>query len=139
MAVTHAPVETASVMDTLHAALISFPIACFTLTVLTDMAYWGTENLLWLHFSEWLLLAGLVFGTLALLLRAADLLVRRVRPAWPAVIGGIAVLLLAIVNSFVHTVDGWPAVVPKGLIVSILTFAAMLITAWFARRRVRHV
>ena len=119
--------------------LEAVPIACFSLTLLTDIAYWQTSNLLWLHFSEWLLLAGLVFGSLALLLRAGRYLFRRIRPSWPAVLGGIAVLVLATVNSFVHTADGWTAVVPWGLTLSAATVVAMIVTAWLAYPGVRHV
>lgn len=126
-------------MGIVHAALLSFPIACFTLAVLTDIAYWGTENLQWLHFSEWLLLAGLVAGAMELLVLLIEFLVRRVPPPWPAVVSGFVVMLLATVNSFVHTIDGWPAVVPNGLILSAVTVLAMLVTAWFARRGWHHV
>lgn len=122
-----------------HTTLGSFPISCFSLTVLTDLAYWQTSNLLWLHFSEWLLLAGLVFGVLALLARAVHYLFRRTRPSWLAVLGGIVVLVLAAINSFVHTADGWTAVVPYGLALSIVTVLAMVVTAWFARPGVRYV
>ena len=125
-------------MECTHAALLAFPIACFSLTVLTDLAYIRTANLLWLHFSEWLLLAGLVFGAIALLIRLADYLVRRVRPSWPGVIGGLVVLVLATLNSFIHTADGWTAVVPYGLAISILTVLAMAVTAWFACREIRR-
>lgn len=123
----------------LYSSLVAFPISCFSLTVLTDIAYWRTLNLLWLHFSEWLLLAGLVFGILAAIVRVGDLLVRKASPAWPAVIGAIIVLLLAALNSFIHAADGWTAVMPYGLAVSILTVGAMIVTAWFARCEVRHV
>lgn len=126
-------------MHPVHATLQSFPIACFSLTVLTDIAYIQTSNLLWLHFSEWLLLAGLVFGVLALLVRALDCLIRRIRPSRLAVLGGIVVLVLATINSFVHTADGWTAVVPYGLTLSIVTVLAMIVTAWLARPGVRHV
>ena len=125
--------------NSIHAFLQSFPVSCFTLTVLTDLAYVQTLNLLWLHFSEWLLLAGLVFGSLGLLARLVDYVVRKVRPSWPAVIGGVVVLLLATLNSFIHTADGWTAVVPYGLMLSILTVLAMIATAWFGRRGVHHV
>ena len=125
--------------NSIHAFLQSFPVSCFTLTVLTDLAYMQTLNLLWLHFSEWLLLAGLVFGSLGLLARLVDYVVRKVRPSWPAVIGGVVVLLLATLNSFIHTADGWTAVVPYGLMLSILTVLAMIATAWFGRRGVHHV
>ena len=33
---------------------------CFALTVLTDIAYWQTVNLMWQNFSAWLLFAGLL-------------------------------------------------------------------------------
>ncbi|MEZ5805560.1 MAG: DUF2231 domain-containing protein [Rhizobiaceae bacterium] len=123
----------------LHTTLLAFPIACFTLTVLTDVAYWRTLNLLWLHFSEWLLLAGLVFGVVAALARFIDYLIRRVRHSWPTVIGGVVVLVLATVNSFIHTADGWTAVMPYGLAASVLTVLAMIVTGWFGRMGARHV
>jgi len=131
--------ERAWAMHSLHGALLAFPIACFTLTLLTDLSYWRTLNLLWLHFSEWLLLAGIVFGIVAALVRLVDFFVRGIRPAWLAVLGGVVVLLLAALNSFIHTSDGWTAVVPYGLIVSIVTVLAMLVTAWLDRMGVRHV
>jgi uncharacterized membrane protein len=58
---------------------------------------------------------------------------------WPATIGGLVVLVLATLNSFIHTADGWTAVVPYGLTVSVLTVLAMLVTAWLGRPEVRHV
>ncbi|MEQ1941280.1 DUF2231 domain-containing protein [Mesorhizobium sp. VNQ89] len=122
-----------------NSALLCFPVACFSLTVLTDIAYWRTSNLLWLHFSEWLLLAGLVFGAIALLVLLVNWLITRARPPWMATLCGIVVLLLATINSFVHTADGWTAVVPWGLAFSLLTVVAMLVTAWFGREGVRHV
>ena len=128
-----------SVMDAIHATLLAFPIACFSLTVVTDAAYWWTENLLWLHFSEWLLLAGLLIGAIKLLVRIIDVPVRKVRPSWLAVLGGIVVLLLATVNSFIHTTDGWTAVVPYGLTLSIVTVLVMIVTAWFGRFGVYRV
>lgn len=122
----------------LHAALLSFPIACFSLTVLSDIAYVRTLNLQWLHFSEWLLLIGLVFGVFSIIAHVLDFFIHRIRPSWIAVIAGVVVMLLATVNSFVHTADGWTAVVPLGLTLSILTVLAMIVTWWFTRMEVRH-
>jgi uncharacterized membrane protein len=62
-----------------------------------------------------------------------------VRPSWLAVLGGIVVLLLATVNSFIHTTDGWTAVVPLGLTLSIVTVLFMIVTAWFGRFGVYRV
>ncbi len=123
----------------IHAMLVPFPIVCFTLTLLTDIAYWQTSNLMWLHFSEWLLLAGVVFAGFAALAGAVDMARREVRaqgPAWPHAIGGVIVLCLAIVNNFVHTGDGWTAVVPYGLILSAATVIVMVATNWLGRSMV---
>ena len=117
----------------------SFPVACFFLTLLTDIAYWQTSNLLWLHFSEWLLLAGLIFGCFAFVIAVLVLAVWREGPLWPALLCGIVVLLAATLNSFIHTADGWTAVVPYGLAVSIVTVVAMLMTAWLGRKEAFHV
>lgn len=124
--------------NAVHMALLAFPIACFSLALLSDIAYWRTLNLLWLHFSEWLLLAGLVFGGADLLVRLAEVVVRAVRPSWFVISGGVAVLLLAALNSFIHAADGWTAVMPWGLTVSALTVLVMLVTGWFGHREVRH-
>lgn len=143
MAFPHPPSTAAIAGHPMHATLVPFPIVCFTLTLLTDIAYWQTSYLMWQHFSEWLLLAGLVFGALAALAGAVDLLFRReVRaqgPAWPHAIGGVVVLCLAFVNSLVHAGDGWTAVVPYGLILSAATVVVMAVTDWLGRSMVfRH-
>jgi uncharacterized membrane protein len=119
--------------------LASFPIACFSLTVLTDIAYWQTSNLLWLHFSEWLLFAGLVFGFFAALVAVVAVLFWRYRPSWLAWAGFTIMYLLAILNSFIHTADGWTAVVPYGLGVSIVTVVVMILSGWLGRNGAAHV
>lgn len=143
MSVGH-PTSTAAILrHPIHATLAPFPIVCFTLTLLADIAYWQTSHLMWQRFAEWLLLAGIVFGVLAAVAGAIDFLVRReVRApgaAWPHAIGSVIVLILAIVNSFVHAGDGWTAVVPTGLILSAVTVAVMIVSDWFGRAMVfRH-
>jgi uncharacterized membrane protein len=127
------------VLDAFHATLRAFPIACFSLALLTDIAYTQTSELMWLHFSEWLLLAGLVAGAFALIAHGVEYLLRRVRPSWLAVLGAVVVMVLATINSLVHTNDGWTAVVPWGLTLSAVTVFAMIVTAWLARAGVRHV
>lgn len=117
-----------------YATLAQFPAVCLTLVLLSDIAYWRTSNLLWLHFSEWLLLAGIVVGVLAALVGAITFLIdsRRygVKPAWPYAIGNLIVLILAFFNNLVHAGDGWTAVVPYGLILSAVTVVVLAITGW---------
>lgn len=126
----------------IHPMLAQFPNVCFTLTLLTDVVYWRTSYLMWQEFSSWLLLAGLVFGTLALIAGLIDFLfrsaVRDPAPAWPHAIGGVVVLALAFLNSLVHAGDGWTAVVPWGLILSVATVIAMVISNWLGRALVFH-
>lgn len=123
----------------IHYTLRSVPIACLSLVLISDITYLQTSNLLWLHFSEWLLLAGVVFTGLALLALLIDLLARHVRPSWWAVLAGVGVLILATLNNFIHTADGWTAVMPYGVALSFATVVVMIITAWLGSRGVRHV
>lgn len=116
-----------------EALLVSFPVVCFTLALVTDIIYWRTSFLMWQHFSEWLLLAGLVVGALAVIARLIGIFARSEHRAprfWPYAIGCVLVLVLALVNSLVHSGDGWTAVVPRGLILSTVTVLVMLITGW---------
>ena len=134
----------------IHSILVQFPVVCFTLTLLTDIAYWKTENLMWQNFSAWLLFAGLVFGALAALAGIVDLFMRSTirshRATWAHSIGSVVVLALAFLNSLVHAGDGWTAIVPWGLTLSALTVVVMIATDWMGRRlayrhemEVRHV
>lgn len=136
MAATYPSSTAGSARHSIYAMLVSFPIASFTLTLLTDIAYWRTSHLMWQHFSEWLLFAGLVFGGLAALAWVVSFLARRgVRaegPAWPSAVCNVVVLILAFINSLVHAGDGWTAVVPWGLVLSAVTVVLMLISSWLS-------
>lgn len=110
----------------LYAALAPFPAACFTLALLTDIAYWRTSHLMWQNFSAWLLLAGLVGGGLALLVGGIAMLLRRTNTGWSFIGVDVLVLLLAFMNSLVHARDGWTGVVPWGLFLSALTVLVMI-------------
>jgi len=121
--------------DSVHRYFTSFPVACFSLTVLTDIAYWQTSNLLWLHFSEWLLFAGLVFGTLAVVVAVICRIAGVPGSPWLAILGWILVLALAILNSLIHTADGWTAVIPWGITTSIVTLIVMIALGFLGRRR----
>ena len=140
MASPQSPFTVAVRGHSFHAMLDHFPIACFTLTLLTDFAYWRSANLMWKQFSEWLLLAGLVFGGLAFVLVLIDVVAgrsfRATGLAWPFLAGSLVVLALAILNSFVHGADGWVGVVPWGLALSALTVVVMILNAWYGREMV---
>jgi uncharacterized membrane protein len=127
----------------IHPMLVSFPIACFVGTLLTDLAYWKTAEMMWADFSAWLLFFGLIMGCLAAIAGFIDFVsnrrVRALAPAWFHMIGNVVVLLLALFNSFVHSRDAWTSVVPSGLILSALTVVVLLFTGWMGGSMVfRH-
>jgi len=112
----------------------AFPIAGFSLTLASDIAYWQTENLMWQNFSSWLLACGLAGGVLAGLWWLLGLMLGWWRANWPAAALGLAILIVAFINSLVHAGDGWTAVVPWGLALSGLTVGLMLASALLGRR-----
>lgn len=126
----------------IHAMLVPFPIVCFTLALVTDITYWQTSYLMWTEFSAWLLLAGIVSGTIAALFGIVDFLarpgIRNYRAAWIHGAGNAVVLILAFFNNLIHARDGWTSVVPWGLTLSALTVVVMFVTGWLGARLV-HV
>ena len=109
------------VIAPVYLLLFPVPIVCFLAALATDLCYASTAYLMWLHFSEWLLAAGLAFGALAALALLVDFLANRAvhRPVgWLHLLFFYAALAVELVNSFVHSIDGWTAVVPNGLILS---------------------
>ena len=132
----------------LYNLLSSFPIACFTGALATDIAYWRTAEMTWANFSAWLLAVGLVIGALAWIVELFDLilhpLLRRMGTAWLQLLGHLVVLAMAFFNTLIHSRDAWTSVVPEGLALSAITvvlmfFIGLLSTKLVFRRVVREV
>jgi uncharacterized membrane protein len=64
--------------------------------------------------------------------------VRTLRFAGLHVAASLLALLLAIVNAFVHSRDGYTAVVPQGLALSIVVVVLMVLATWFGWPRPRY-
>lgn len=118
----------------IHKMLVSFSAAYFVGALVTDLAYWQVPDVVWERFSIWLIAAGLVMAGLAAIAYAIDLAGGRQidRPAWPRIIGYVIAVALSLVNAFVHSRDGYTAVVPTGLMLSALVVAVLLLTAGVA-------
>lgn len=116
--------------------LASFPIACFTCALLTDICYVQTANIMWVNFSAWLLAAGMAGGVVAAVAGLVSWMARRrdrtQRPVWPIAVGSLVVLTVAFLNNLVHSRDAWTSVMPVGLALSVVTVLLMLATAWLA-------
>jgi uncharacterized membrane protein len=118
----------------IHPMLVPFPIVCFFGTLLTDIAYWRTAEMMWANFSAWLLTAGLALGALAAIAGLIDFFgdggIRALRRAWIHMLGNLVAWILALLNAFVHTRDAWTSVVPTGLALSALVVVILLFTGW---------
>lgn len=114
--------------------LVQFPFVCFTLALLTDIIYWQTAYLMWSEFSAWLLLIGIIMGSLGLLVGVIAALAPRTDDAlhidWAHIGTLLVVLILAFFNNLVHARDGWTSVVPWGLILSALTVLIIFAPPW---------
>lgn len=118
----------------IHPMLVPFPIVCFVGTLITDVAYFATAEMMWADFSAWLLTIGLIMGVLAAIAGLIDFLsnrlIRAQRPAWPHMLGNILVLVLSTFNALVHSRDAWTSVVPTGLILSAIVVLILPVTGW---------
>jgi uncharacterized membrane protein len=121
--------------EPIHPILVSFPIAYFTAAFVTDLAYWQTAAVLWETFSDWLITAGLVTAGFAAIAFVIDFVGgKRSRTlAWPHAVGYALAVLLSLLNAFVHSRDGYTAVVPTGVMLSGLVVVILLITGWAGR------
>ena len=119
----------------LYNMLFPVPVVCFLGVLLTDIAYLNSGgNLVWLDFSSWLLLAGMVFGVVAAIMLLIDVIRIPVSSAgWAHLLFFYAALLVTLLSMFVHQRDGWTAVAGLGLILSIIVAVLILIAAWLRR------
>ena len=119
-----------------HAILSAFPLALFTSALVADIAYTNTANMQWANFAVWLIAGGCLGGVLAAVAGIGDaLLFRRRRHAAVAggrvhAIGTSLMLVLGIVNAFIHSRDAWTSVVPTGLVLSLIVTVLALVTSW---------
>ena len=123
----------------LYQIFLPIPIICFVGAVLTDLTYLSHPDMMWIDFSSWLLLAGLIGGAIAGIILVIELVrMGRDRPSALTIhfLLLLAAWIVAVFNSFVHTRDGWTAVAGTGLILSILGAVLALVAGWFWRSAV---
>lgn len=118
----------------LHGIFSAYPLALFTTALLTDIIYVYSTSMMWADFSVWLIAGGVIMGVLAAIVGLIEALSNRrhgrSRRPWPHTAGTIVMLLLAILNGFVHSRDAWTSVVPTGLILSAIVAVLAVVTSW---------
>ncbi len=119
-----------TVSGPIYLLLFPIPVVCFLGALVTDIVYAASAFLMWLHFSEWLIAAGLAFGAVAavvlLIEFVASTTIRAVGSGRIHLVLFYAALVVELFNAFIHTIDGWTAVVPTGMILSIIGAALAL-------------
>lgn len=115
----------------LHPRLIGPGAALLMAAFATDLLYWRTVLPAWETFSIWLLTGGLILAALASLALLLDVLLRQAREiSWWRFMAMAAAVLLAILNAFVHSRDGYTAVVPQGVVLSAIVTVLLLVIGW---------
>ena len=121
----------------IYSMLLPVPVVCFVGALITDLSYLCSGgNFFWLDFSNWLLVAGVVFGVVAAIVLLVDLIRSRAMRSgygWAHSLFLLAALLVGLLNMFVHNRDGWTAVAGTGLILSIAGAVLILIAGWLHR------
>jgi len=113
----------ARVTAPIYVLLFPVPVVLFIAALVTDIAYAKSATITWLNFSEWLIAAGLLFGALALIVLIVEFCASRAIRAgvgWAHLVLFVAALVVELFSMFIHTRDGWTAVVPAGMTLSIL-------------------
>jgi len=116
----------------LHPMLIPFPVAFLVATLVCDLLFWNTGNSAWSTASLYLLGAALIMAALAALAGLTDFMgdrrIRDLSAAWHHMIGNVVVVLLSLWNWYRRYEAGDAAVLPTGLIISLVVVLLLLYT-----------
>jgi glucose/arabinose dehydrogenase/uncharacterized membrane protein len=127
-----APPGPVTIRRPLYPSLTAAPTALFAAALATDLAYWASAGVEWETFSIWLITAGLVVAFFVALAGVADVVGGRRRhalaPSLREVFCQALAIVLAIANAFVHSRDGYTAVIPTGIILSALTLLILILS-----------
>ena len=121
----------------------TFPIAFLSGAAGADVGYWLTGDAFWARAAIWLIGAGFVSGLVAALTGMLDFLridrVRKRSAGWIHMVTNVAAMSLTLVNwvSRLNNVEG--AVLPVGIIISVVVASLLAISGWFGAELIyRH-
>lgn len=129
------PRSTASIAGhPIHPMLIPFPIAFFVGTFACDLVYWQVNNPAWAAATLWLLGAGLVMAALAAVMGLidvfGDLKIRQLSTTWWHAGANVLLVLIELFNLFIRYQDGSAAIIPNGLVLSLIGIILLLFSGW---------
>lgn len=132
---TRNPVSSANLMGhPMHPILITLPIGFFIATLLFDVMFWRTGAEAFATGALWLLGAGLIGAAAAAITGVIDFAgddrVRRIGDAWQHAIGNVILVLIQLFSFYQRYRYGAAAVLPLGLILSLIAVCLMGFTGW---------
>jgi uncharacterized membrane protein len=127
----------------IHPLLVTFPIAFLVGVLGTDIGYWLTRDPFWAKTSIVLLGAGLVTGVIAAITGMVDFIsisrVREHNAGWIHLIGNLIALALSGVSLALRWSRPSTAVLPTGIILSVIVATVLGVTGWFGAELIyRH-
>lgn len=118
----------------IHPMLIPFPIAFFVSTFVADLIFWQTNSEAWATATVWLLGTGLIMAGLAAIMGLIDALgdeqIRNLSDVWLHAGGNVVVVVAELYNWFSRYEHGSAAIVPTGLVLSLVVVLILLFTGW---------
>jgi uncharacterized membrane protein len=98
------------------------------------LAFWKTSNDFWSSASLWLLGIGLIMAALAAVMGLIDVLgdaqIRNLSDAWLHAGGNVLAVLIELYNWYSRYDHGNAAILPTGLILSLVVVLILLFTGW---------
>jgi uncharacterized membrane protein len=129
------PRSTASIAGhPIHPMLIPFPIAFFVTTLVCDVVFWRNGSAAFATAATWLLGAGIVMALLSAVIGLIDVFgdnrIFNLTDAWWHAGGNVAIVLIEAVNWYMRYSGGSAAIVPTGLVLSLIAVCGLLFTGW---------
>lgn len=127
----------------IHPILVQFPIAFLVGALLTDVAFWLTDDVFWARASFWLIAGGFLGGIAAALTGMLDFLrigrVRKRTAGWAHMFLNIGALVLTIFNLVLRWNTPVVGVLPWGLVLSTVVATLLGVSGWYGGELVyRH-
>lgn len=127
------PRSTARIGDhPIHPMLVSFPIVLFIGTLVTDIVFLSTDNVMWAIASRYLLGAGIIMAALAAIAGLTDFFGdKRIQgsDAIKHMLANVTAVVLEIVNFFVR-LHSDSAIRGIGIILSAIVVLILLYSGW---------
>jgi len=127
----------------IHPLIVLFPIAFLVGAAGTDLGYWLTKDPFWARASIWLLGVGLLTGLPAVVTGLSDFIridrVRKRSAGWAHMILNFISLGLAAVNYVLRLGNPAEAILPVGIILSLLVATILGLSGWYGAELIyRH-